>query len=228
MYMEQAFELAEKGRGRTHPNPSSAPCSCSDGRWSGAVSHLGLGEPHAEAWRWPRRASWRGARPCTARWSRAATRGSRRRAPTPWPPRAWPGRDRPARPQPAGRRTRASSAARGRRGRRAGRRDVGGARPQQNAPFLKFTPTGCRWSRTRPPSPWTARSPPPGATRAGSAALTAAGPSTSCARRWTPCSWVPAPCAVTIPSSPCASWRAGTRCAWSPHATAGCPRTPRS
>jgi diaminohydroxyphosphoribosylaminopyrimidine deaminase/5-amino-6-(5-phosphoribosylamino)uracil reductase len=48
-YMAQAFELAERGRGYTHPNPLVGAVLVRDGRIVGSGSHLGLGEAHAEA-----------------------------------------------------------------------------------------------------------------------------------------------------------------------------------
>ena len=49
VYMEQAFKLAEQGRGRTHPNPLVGAVLVRDGRVVGSGSHLRFGEPHAEA-----------------------------------------------------------------------------------------------------------------------------------------------------------------------------------
>ena len=49
VYMEQAFKLAELGRGRTHPNPLVGAVLVRDGRVVGSGSHLRFGEPHAEA-----------------------------------------------------------------------------------------------------------------------------------------------------------------------------------
>ena len=48
MSLERALELAERGRGTTHPNPSSARSSCSDGEVVGEGWHERKGEPHAE------------------------------------------------------------------------------------------------------------------------------------------------------------------------------------
>ncbi len=48
-YMNEAFELAERGRGRTHPNPLVGAVLVRDGRVVGRGFHLGPGEPHAEA-----------------------------------------------------------------------------------------------------------------------------------------------------------------------------------
>jgi diaminohydroxyphosphoribosylaminopyrimidine deaminase/5-amino-6-(5-phosphoribosylamino)uracil reductase len=48
-FMEEAFELAEKGRGRTHPNPLVGAVLVSGTEVVGRGWHLGPGEPHAEA-----------------------------------------------------------------------------------------------------------------------------------------------------------------------------------
>ena len=48
-YMNEAFELAERGRGRTHPNPLVGAVLVRDGRVVGRGCHLGPGELHAEA-----------------------------------------------------------------------------------------------------------------------------------------------------------------------------------
>jgi diaminohydroxyphosphoribosylaminopyrimidine deaminase / 5-amino-6-(5-phosphoribosylamino)uracil reductase len=48
-YMEEAFELAERGRGHTHPNPLVGAVLVRDGAVVGRGFHLGPGEPHAEA-----------------------------------------------------------------------------------------------------------------------------------------------------------------------------------
>jgi diaminohydroxyphosphoribosylaminopyrimidine deaminase / 5-amino-6-(5-phosphoribosylamino)uracil reductase len=48
-FMEEAFELAERGRGRTHPNPLVGAVLVNGGEVVGRGYHLGLGEPHAEA-----------------------------------------------------------------------------------------------------------------------------------------------------------------------------------
>ena len=47
--MEQAFALAEAGRGRTHPNPLVGAVLVADGGVVGEGSHLAVGEAHAEA-----------------------------------------------------------------------------------------------------------------------------------------------------------------------------------
>ena len=47
--MEEAFELAERGRGHTHPNPLVGAVLVRDGAVVGRGFHLGPGEPHAEA-----------------------------------------------------------------------------------------------------------------------------------------------------------------------------------
>ena len=47
--MEEAFELAEKGRGRTHPNPLVGAVLVRGAEVVGRGWHLGPGEPHAEA-----------------------------------------------------------------------------------------------------------------------------------------------------------------------------------
>ena len=49
LYMNEAFELAERGRGRTHPNPLVGAVLVRDGEVVGRGYHLGPGEPHAEA-----------------------------------------------------------------------------------------------------------------------------------------------------------------------------------
>ena len=49
IFMEEAFELAEKGRGRTHPNPLVGAVLVRDAEVVGRGWHLGPGEPHAEA-----------------------------------------------------------------------------------------------------------------------------------------------------------------------------------
>ncbi len=48
-YMNEAFALAERGRGRTHPNPLVGAVLVRDGEVVGRGCHLGPGEPHAEA-----------------------------------------------------------------------------------------------------------------------------------------------------------------------------------
>jgi len=48
-YMNEAFELAERGRGCTHPNPLVGAVLVRDGRVVGRGYHLGPGEAHAEA-----------------------------------------------------------------------------------------------------------------------------------------------------------------------------------
>jgi diaminohydroxyphosphoribosylaminopyrimidine deaminase/5-amino-6-(5-phosphoribosylamino)uracil reductase len=48
-YMELAFELAEQGRGRTHPNPLVGAVLVQDGEIVGRGLHGGPGTPHAEA-----------------------------------------------------------------------------------------------------------------------------------------------------------------------------------
>jgi diaminohydroxyphosphoribosylaminopyrimidine deaminase/5-amino-6-(5-phosphoribosylamino)uracil reductase len=48
-YIEEAFALAELGRGRTHPNPLVGALLVRDGEVEGRGWHLGPGEPHAEA-----------------------------------------------------------------------------------------------------------------------------------------------------------------------------------
>jgi diaminohydroxyphosphoribosylaminopyrimidine deaminase/5-amino-6-(5-phosphoribosylamino)uracil reductase len=49
IFMEEAFELAEKGRGRTHPNPLVGAVLVRGAEVVGRGWHLGPGEPHAEA-----------------------------------------------------------------------------------------------------------------------------------------------------------------------------------
>jgi len=49
IYMEEAFELAERGRGRTHPNPLVGAVLVHGAEVVGRGWHLGPGEPHAEA-----------------------------------------------------------------------------------------------------------------------------------------------------------------------------------
>jgi diaminohydroxyphosphoribosylaminopyrimidine deaminase / 5-amino-6-(5-phosphoribosylamino)uracil reductase len=48
-HMGEAFELAERGRGRTHPNPLVGAVLVNDGAVVGRGWHLGPGAPHAEA-----------------------------------------------------------------------------------------------------------------------------------------------------------------------------------
>ena len=48
-YMEEAFALAERGRGGTHPNPLVGAVLVKDGEVVGRGWHLAPGEPHAEA-----------------------------------------------------------------------------------------------------------------------------------------------------------------------------------
>jgi len=48
-HMNEAFELAERGRGRTHPNPLVGAVLVRDDEVVGRGFHLGPGEPHAEA-----------------------------------------------------------------------------------------------------------------------------------------------------------------------------------
>ena len=48
-YMEEAFVLAERGRGSAHPNPLVGAMLVRDGEVVGRGWHLGPGEPHAEA-----------------------------------------------------------------------------------------------------------------------------------------------------------------------------------
>jgi diaminohydroxyphosphoribosylaminopyrimidine deaminase/5-amino-6-(5-phosphoribosylamino)uracil reductase len=47
-YMEEAFALAERGRGSTHPNPLVGAVLVRDGEVVGRGWHLAPGEPHAE------------------------------------------------------------------------------------------------------------------------------------------------------------------------------------
>jgi diaminohydroxyphosphoribosylaminopyrimidine deaminase/5-amino-6-(5-phosphoribosylamino)uracil reductase len=49
LYMTEAFDLAEKGRGSTHPNPLVGAVLVKDGEVVGRGWHLAPGEPHAEA-----------------------------------------------------------------------------------------------------------------------------------------------------------------------------------
>jgi diaminohydroxyphosphoribosylaminopyrimidine deaminase/5-amino-6-(5-phosphoribosylamino)uracil reductase len=49
LYMDEAFALAERGRGSTHPNPLVGAVLVRDGVVVGRGWHLGPGEPHAEA-----------------------------------------------------------------------------------------------------------------------------------------------------------------------------------
>ena len=49
IFMEEAFELAERGRGRTHPNPLVGAVLVRGTEVVGRGWHLGPGEPHAEA-----------------------------------------------------------------------------------------------------------------------------------------------------------------------------------
>ena len=48
-YLEEAFALAERGRGSAHPNPLVGAVLVRDGDVVGRGWHLGPGEPHAEA-----------------------------------------------------------------------------------------------------------------------------------------------------------------------------------
>src|SRR5659263_363811 len=48
-YIEEAFALAERGRGSAHPNPLVGAVLVHDGKVVGRGWHLGPGEPHAEA-----------------------------------------------------------------------------------------------------------------------------------------------------------------------------------
>jgi len=48
-HMEEAFALAERGRGSSHPNPLVGAVLVRDGEVVGRGWHLGPGEPHAEA-----------------------------------------------------------------------------------------------------------------------------------------------------------------------------------
>ena len=48
-YMDEAFALAEKGRGRTHPNPMVGAVLVGDGVEVGSGWHAAAGEAHAEA-----------------------------------------------------------------------------------------------------------------------------------------------------------------------------------
>jgi diaminohydroxyphosphoribosylaminopyrimidine deaminase/5-amino-6-(5-phosphoribosylamino)uracil reductase len=48
-YMSEAFDLAEKGRGSTHPNPLVGAVLVRDGEVVGRGWHLAPGQPHAEA-----------------------------------------------------------------------------------------------------------------------------------------------------------------------------------
>lgn len=47
-YMDEAFELAERARGRTHPNPMVGAVLVRDDQVVGRGYHCGPGEPHAE------------------------------------------------------------------------------------------------------------------------------------------------------------------------------------
>ena len=47
-FMDEAFALAERGRGRTHPNPLVGAVLVKDGAAVGRGFHAGPGEPHAE------------------------------------------------------------------------------------------------------------------------------------------------------------------------------------
>ncbi|OPZ47221.1 MAG: Riboflavin biosynthesis protein RibD [Actinobacteria bacterium ADurb.BinA094] len=48
-YMDEAFSLAERGRGGTHPNPLVGAVLVNDGEVVGRGWHLAPGQPHAEA-----------------------------------------------------------------------------------------------------------------------------------------------------------------------------------
>jgi len=47
-YLDEAFRLAEQGRGRVHPNPLVGAVVVADGEVVGRGAHLGPGLPHAE------------------------------------------------------------------------------------------------------------------------------------------------------------------------------------
>ncbi len=49
LYIDEAFSLAELGRGHTHPNPLVGAVLVRDGHRVGRGAHHGPGEPHAEA-----------------------------------------------------------------------------------------------------------------------------------------------------------------------------------
>ena len=49
LYMTEAFDLAEKGRGSAHPNPLVGAVLVKDGEVVGRGWHHAPGEPHAEA-----------------------------------------------------------------------------------------------------------------------------------------------------------------------------------
>jgi tRNA(Arg) A34 adenosine deaminase TadA len=78
-YMAEALHLAEAGRGLTHPNPRVGALLVRDGHVVGRGAHLGPGTPHAEA----------AATLCIRPSSHAATRATRRPAPTPSSPPVW-------------------------------------------------------------------------------------------------------------------------------------------
>ena len=48
-YLEEAFTLAERGHGGTHPNPLVGAVLVRDGEVVGRGWHLAPGQPHAEA-----------------------------------------------------------------------------------------------------------------------------------------------------------------------------------
>ena len=129
--MEEAFALAERGHGSTHPNPLVGAVLVRDGEVVGRGWHLAPGEPHAEAIalaeageRCPGRHALLHPRAVQPPGQDAALRrragGGRRR----------PGGHRARRSQPPGQRPRTAQAARRRRDRRDGGGDVGGARPR--------------------------------------------------------------------------------------------------
>ena len=206
--MDEAFDLAERGRGSTHPNPLVGAVLVKDGEVVGRGCHLGPGEPHAEAMALAEAGERaRGATlyctlepvqpPRQDAALRRRARGGRRGA----------GGRRARRPQPAGRRPRPAHAARRRRRRSTWRGDRWAARArEQNAPFLKFHAhrpaaghlqggrhAGRQGRRGRRRRPLDQR------------AWTAAASCTSCAPRVRRGAWsAPAPCAATTPSSPCA------------------------
>ena len=80
--MDEAFALAERGRGLTHPNPLVGAVVVKDGAVVGRGFHAGPGEPHAEAVALREAGPAAAARRSTARSNRAAITGARRPAPT--------------------------------------------------------------------------------------------------------------------------------------------------
>ena len=203
--MEEAFDLADYGLGRTHPNPLVGAVIVKDDEVVGRGYHLGPGQAHAEAQALTEAGPLAAAPPCTSRSSPAATSGSRPLVPTPsWRPVL-------ARVVVALRRP--------------------GPRVDGTGPWRGWRRLGCRW--TQGDGRWAPRARPaerallkssarrlpldhlqggrhagrqgggrPAATRAGSRAPRQPPHRAPAPRRLRrPCSWAPAPCAATTRSS---------------------------